>query len=88
MGTFNIDFNVDNYKHLYPEKPSDETEIINYNKDIKDAIWMPNRPENPTGYFLEMEFKRLTEGAFINIKGELIWLPPQYYQFLQYAPVS
>ena len=61
--------------------PNDE--IINVNKDVADCYWQRNVPLIITPKFLELERKRLRQGAFIYIKDELFWLPPQYYFFLQ-----
>lgn len=79
---FQVDLELDKYRHLFPEQPSND-EIININADIEDAVWARQIPDFITGGFLELEKKRLRQGAFIYIKDELLWLPPNYYHFLE-----
>lgn len=86
---FQIDFDVKDYLHLFPEFPPSE-EIINYYKDIDECVWARQVPL--AGIFnmdfFELEVKRIRQGAFIIIKDQLLWLPPQYYFFLQYGTVK
>lgn len=66
--------------------PNDE--IINVDKDIEDCYWQRNVPLIITPKFINLEKKRLRQGAFIYIKDELFWLPPNYYFFLQYGIIG
>lgn len=87
MSSFKIDFDVDKYKHLWIDKPPIE-EIINSNKTIEDAVWTKQTAPYPHKEFIELEHKRLRQGAYIYIKDELLWIPPNYYQYLQYGIVG
>lgn len=88
---FKIDFKVENYHYLFPEQPEDKNEIINYDiEDTYEHIWRRQIPPNGKVniVWLDLEIKRIRQGAWILIKGVLLWLPPQYYFFLQYALVK
>jgi hypothetical protein len=87
MSSFQIDFDINKYKHLWIDAPPSE-EIINSNKDIKDAIWERQTSPHPHKEFIQLEHKRLRQGAYIYIKDELLWIPPNYYQYLQYGIVG
>lgn len=80
--SFQVDLEIAKYQHLFPAKPSDD-EIVNINADMHDAVWTRQVPDFITGSFLEMEKKRLRQGAWIIIKDQLLWLPPNYYHFLE-----
>lgn len=81
---FNIDFKPQDYVEIFPDIPPSE-EIINYNCDLEDRVWTRQVPEKITANFVDLELKRLKQGAFIGIKDEVLWIPPNYYQFLQYG---
>lgn len=83
---FNIDFDRDSYVSIWPDIPPSE-EIINFNKSIEDSVWSRQLPLNGKVNidFIDLEIKRLRQGAFIVIKDQMLWLPPNYYQYLQYG---
>lgn len=86
MSDFKISFNIDDYKDILPPIPSDYNEIINCNEDdLNKQIWQKQRfPTIITGDFLLQEAKRIKQGVWILIKGVLLWIPGNYYFFLQY----
>ena len=79
---FQVDLELDKYNHLWPEQPPSH-EIINFNADIEDAVWNRQVPEKLNMNFFDLEKKRLRQGAFIVIKDTLLWIPPNYYHFLE-----
>lgn len=84
--TFKCGFDIADYKHILPDIPTDYSLVINADKDIKDQYW--TRAEFPriiTPDFLYQEAVRLKQGVWILIKGMPIWIPPNFYQFLQYG---
>lgn len=79
---FQVDLQLDKYQHIFPEKPISE-EIINFDADIEDAVWKRQVPDIMNRVFIELEKKRLRQGAWIVIKDTLLWIPPNYYHFLE-----
>lgn len=69
---------------LMPDPP---LEILNGHIDeIDEQYWIKAEiPDIITPEFIFKEVTRLKKGCWIFIKGELIWIPPNYYQFLQYG---
>lgn len=79
-----MDFDINNYKHLFPEVPPDN-EILNIDKDIEDQYWSKQpTPAIITHDFALQEITRIRQGLWILIKGVLFWIPGDYYFFLQY----
>jgi hypothetical protein len=86
MNDFKVKFNLSDYKDILPEPPTDYSEIINSEKDIKDQVWRKqDHPLIITNDFILQEAKRIKQGVWILIKGVLLWIPGNYYQFLQYG---
>lgn len=84
--TFKCGFNISNYKDILPTIPTDYSLVLNADKDVKDQFWAKQLfPQIITPDFLYQEGIRLKQGVWILIKGMPIWIPPNYYQFLQYG---
>lgn len=85
---FKIDFDIKNYKDIYPTDMPEEKDIINYQHYGKPdkCIWQPETPQILTGEYKEKEITRvLRTGAWMVLKDELVWLPPNYYFALKYG---
>lgn len=83
---FKIDFDIHDYHDILPKIPDDYSLILNVDKDLKDQYWKKQIfPEKITEEFILQENNRIKLGVWILIKGVPIWIPPNYYQFLQYA---
>jgi hypothetical protein len=87
---FKIDFDMEDYMDILPDinEYTKYDEVINYNHQVKGntdfCIWQQQVIPNSTEY-REREAKRLLRtGVFIAIGEEVVWIPPNYYQFLQY----
>jgi hypothetical protein len=95
MSCFKVPFNLKDYKDILPdpEQYLKHDFFINgdeYQKgNIDNCIWsrkMPSIGEINSPQFREREARRILKtGAWICIKEEIIWLPPQYYFALQYG---
>lgn len=86
ISPFKIDFNIENYLDILPTIPDDYSEIINVDKEIEDQFWQKQRfPDIINADFIYQEATRIKQGVWCMIKGVPIWLPPNYYQFLQYG---
>lgn len=82
---FRINFNIEDYKDILPQPPTDYNEILNADKDIEDQFWTKIPfPLIITTEYIFQEAKRIKQGVWILIKGELLWIPGNYYFFLQY----
>lgn len=91
---FMIDFKMTDYKDILPD-PYEYLKndfIINADEftkgNIDNCVWRKYKPShqeiNSTEY-REQEFRRiLRTGVWVAIKDEIIWIPPNYYFFLQY----
>ena len=98
MGIFKTGFSIEDYKHkgiLYPWREYiKEDKIINIDQweagDFDLCVW--KRQEEPlviTQEFIHREVRRiLRTGVYICIKEEVLWIPPNYYLFLQYFNVG
>lgn len=83
---FKCGFNIDDYLDILPQLPNDHSEVLNCDKDIEDQVWIkPLYPSIITHEFILQEATRLRQGVWILIKGMPIWIPPNYYQLLQYG---
>lgn len=84
---FHVKFDLDDYKDILPPIPDDYTEIINSDIDnIYDQKWqLPDFPDIITPDFIFREIQRIKHGVWILIKGVLLWIPGNYYQFLVYG---
>lgn len=84
---FKINFDIRDYDDILPELPTDYSLIINADKDnIYDQFWIKARyPDIITPDYLLQEGLRLKQGVWILVKGVPLWIPPNYYQFLQYG---
>lgn len=80
------------YSYEVPLKPpSDEKQIINFDKKKDDQVW--TTPEIPSVKnmsvkarmeFIERERQRWTEGVYVLINGELVYLTGMHYDHLTY----
>jgi hypothetical protein len=92
---FQIDFNIMNYKEkgILPSLSDylKHDEVINYDDHLKGnvdlCVWKKQElPLIMTNDVIEREVTRLLKtGVWIAIKDEIVWIPPNYYQFLQYG---
>jgi hypothetical protein len=92
---FNIKFNILDYKHILPSLTEYEKhdEVINaedFNKgNIDKCIWTRHEPTNAelsSPEFRQREITRILKtGAWVAIKDTVVWLPPSYYNGLQYG---
>jgi hypothetical protein len=96
---FNISFDIFDYKKQGILPPLQEyldggDEIINYNYreagEFDKCIWQREpTPQVITRDYMEREANRvLRTGVWICIKDAVMWIPPNYYQFLQYGTAS
>ena len=82
---FKIDFNILDYMDVCPEPPTDIREYINWDKPEHKCIWEKKVPDVITPRYKQQETIRvLRTGVWIIIKSMPVWLPPNYYYFLQY----
>ena len=83
--SFKINFDLRDYKEILPPIPKDDADILNMDKEIPDQKWSKQPfPSIITRDFILQEAKRIKQGVWILIKGQLIWIPGNYYFFLQY----
>lgn len=97
MGSFHVKFDILEYKEKGVLPSLDDylkhDEIINYRDyekgNIDSCIWqkhVPTAKELGSETFKEREVTRILKtGAWIAIKDTVLWLPPNYYQRLQYG---
>lgn len=87
MSPFKVKFNLEDYKDILPPIPTDYSEIINSEiDDIYEQYWrLPEFPSIITYDFIYREVHRIKHGVWMLNKGVLMWLPPNYYQFLVYG---
>lgn len=91
---FNIGFKMSNYKKMGILPSLKEyllhDKIINYDLHLKDNYWncvwkKQPEPKIVTTDYMEQEARRiLRTGVWACIKHEIVWIPPPYYEFLQY----
>jgi hypothetical protein len=87
-----IPLNSGMYNYEIPLKqPSDEKEIINFDKPKSEQIWHPYVIQNVKAMsarerisFIEMERQRWAEGCYVLINGEAIFLSPIHFDHLTY----
>jgi len=86
MSAFHIKFDLSDYTDILPPIPPDN-EIINSDiDDIYEQVWkVPDFPDIITQDFILREAQRIKHGVWILIKGVLMWIPGNYYQFLVYG---
>lgn len=86
---FKVPFDIREYADILPEPPLNQWEIINYDLPAKQCVWIRNQPEEITHEYIEQEVTRvLRTGVWIYIHKQLIWIPPNYYFFLQYFKIG
>ncbi len=95
MASFKVPFEITNYKHILPSLSEYERhdEVINtndFNKgNIDKCIWTRHEPtdaELSSHEFRQREITRILKtGAWVAIKDTVVWLPPAYYNALQYG---
>ncbi len=82
---FKINFNILDYMDVCPPPPTDIKEYINWDKPQSECVWKKNVPDFVTPRYKQQESMRvLRTGVWIIIKSMPVWLPPNYYFFLQY----
>lgn len=91
---FKVKFSMKDYMDLSPVHLLKNTDnIINYEHrkkgDIEKCIWTKEAPDSwevRSKNFQEQEAERvLRDGAWIAIKDQIVWLPPNYYFALKYG---
>ena len=83
---FKIKFDIRDYADILPMPPEDVSEVINWDKPVADCKWEKIIPSQITAEYIEQETTRcLKTGVWIFIKHQMVWLPPNYYFFLQYG---
>lgn len=95
MGSFKVKFNLADYKDILPDYRDylKHDYIINFDDfekgNIDNCVWTRHTPtpqELSSKEFREREIKRILKtGAWVAIKDEIIWIPPNYYNALQYG---
>lgn len=87
MSPFHVKFDLADYQDILPPIPDDYTEIIN--SEIDDPLeqyWkVQDFPQIITYDFVTREVTRIKHGVWMLNKGVLMWIPGNYYQFLQYG---
>lgn len=72
----------------FPDTPKSYRDIANWDRKAKDQKFeyteQPPRNQEPTQEFILQEAKRFREGYWLFINGELYYLTPFYYFFLNY----
>lgn len=82
---FKIKFDIRDYKDILPKLPKDDADVLNVDKEIPQQIWQKQPfPAIITQDFIYQEATRIKQGVWILIKGVPIWIPGNYYFFLQY----
>ena len=82
---FKIKFNILDYMDVCPMPPTDIREYINWDKPQDKCVWKKSIPDVITSRYKQQETIRvLRTGVWIIIKSMPVWLPPNYYYFLQY----
>lgn len=96
MGFFNIDFDILNYKDILPDIDEylahDEILYMDeYGKgNIENCYWrrLPE-PYIITDEYMNREMMRiLRTGVWCCVGEEIVWIPPNYYFFLQYGTAA
>lgn len=82
---FKINFNILDYADVYPAPPTKIEDYINWDKPEKECVWKKHIPPAITQRYKEQEAMRILKtGVWIFIKSMPVWIPPNYYFFLQY----
>lgn len=82
---FKINFNILDYMDVCPPPPTDIKEYINWDKPENECKWKKHVPDHITPRYKQQEAIRvLRTGVWIFIKSMPVWIPPNYYYFLQY----
>lgn len=87
-----IELNLGMYQYEVPLKePSDEKDIINFDKKKADQFWHPpiipnvkHLSEKERINHIERERQRWSEGVYMLLNGELIYLTGMHYDHLMY----
>ncbi len=83
---FKVNFDIRDYGDILPQPPEILADIINYDKPSSECIWVKKVPEVITEKYVAQEYERcLKTGVWIFLNKQLIWLPPNFYFFLQYG---
>lgn len=89
--SFKVKFDMMDYTGIAPmHLLSDTDNIINYDNHKKGnidlCVWKKQEPLIITPEFIEQEAQKIMrDGAWVAIKDEIVWLPPNYYFALQYG---
>ncbi len=90
MSIFKCGFDIKDYEDIIPPYPKTKSELarvinIQYD-DIRHQKWeKPRYPDIITTDYIYEQVLRVKQGVWILIKGMYIWLPPNFYQFLQFG---
>lgn len=96
--SFKVKFDINDYKDIFPDAMEyiKHDQVINADawekQDWDNCVWKKHRAtqdEINDPAFREREATRvLRTGVWIAIKEEILWIPPNYYFFLQYWTVG
>lgn len=88
MSIFKVGFDIANYKDILPDinEYTKYDDVINLNEDDLDkCVWKVVEKPLLTSEEKKTEVRRvLDSGCWFILKGEPVWLPPNYYQFLRF----
>lgn len=83
---FKVKFDMRDYTDIIPEPPLNIRDVINYDKPCNECKWQKQVFTEITPEIIAQETMRaLKVGVWIFINKQMIWLPPNYYFFLQYG---
>lgn len=87
MSTFHVKFDLADYADILPPIPDDYSLILNSEIDdpLKQYWRVQDFPLIITQDFIDREIHRIKHGVWMLNKGVLMWIPGNYYQFLQYG---
>ena len=87
-GIFKVGFDLKDYVDILPSLADyrKEDEVINLRKDdIEKCVWTIEEHLIITPDIQKIEVKRCMDtGCWFILKGELVWVPPNYYMFLRF----
>jgi len=67
-----------------PPPPTNIDEYLNWDKPTRECVWKKHIPDAVTPRYREQEAMRILKtGVWIFIKSMPVWIPPNYYFFLQ-----
>lgn len=83
---FKTNFNILDYADIIPALPERIEDIINWDLPTEKCVWHKKEPKEITAEYKDKEVERvLKTGVWIFINQQPVWIPPNYYFFLQYG---